>query len=316
MMKIILTAVLGSLLLFGACTKMQQGKWSYRRGNYQKAVTIFEDILKTEATNEMAKHYVVLARSGLMADRAAEAVEVENYEEAIGLVDQAIGLDPDNKDAQALLNTCIGKLTKTITKDLVLQGAWQKIVDLSGLILKHRPGNKSMIVTNAKAVFHAQKDRLNAHAILAIQKAYKEVPDNDFLKSKMSLLNETTGDFKRVYEAYRDAILAKNYDKWRSLLTPKHIKEVDVIVKEYIEKNDLVVKNVRDYFTELTKDPAKYESPQGAEIVCIEPLSSNHGFVHFNYNTLPKLLKMEIVSVDGSLKLHREEDSEIKKSDL
>jgi tetratricopeptide (TPR) repeat protein len=295
---------------------MQRGKWAYKRGNYEKAVKLFEALIRTETTNQAAKDYLVLAQAGVLAEEAVEAVSINDFEKAIHLLDRALGLDPMNQDARKLLNTSIEELTKTIVNEYVPNKMWARIVPISTLILKYEPDKKVIAVTHAKAVFEVEDKTLNYKSIMAINKSYQKVPDDAFLKNQMEVLENKTAKFKALFKRYQQALLEKDFNKWKSVIHTRYMKEVQVDVRNFIEKDDEKIKSIQDFFFELSKDPEKYGNPQGADIVCIEPVSSAQGFVHFDYKDLPKVLKMEIATDGGAIKLHREEDSEIKKYEL
>jgi hypothetical protein len=103
---------------------------------------------------------------------------------------------------------------------------------------------------------------------------------------------------------------------WRRFVHPRYMDEVDIIVERFVKYRDPKIKSEYDYFLEVAFDPERYGSPEGAEIVCVEPVSRSHAFVHFTYRKYNKVMKMEIVNHEGLLKLMQEEDSIIRKDDL
>ena len=309
-MKKILTVAL-SLLVLGACTKFQRGKWAYNHGNFQKAVSILEEAVKIGQDNPDVQKYLVVARAGLWTDQAAKAMASGDYNNALSRLDAALGLDPKNADAQTLLNGCITKIKETIQGDFIPGKRWDKVIAFTGLILKYRPDEPGLAPLNAEALFHNENDALNWRTIPAIEKAFAQAPDNGFLKEKSEVLAAKTQTFRDLFARYQSSLANKDYQGWGRLVSARNVSEANVDIKRLAENGDTEVKNLQDYFRVIALDPAKYGSPDGPRIVCVEPLSESHAFVHFKYATLPKVLKMEIVSEGGALKLHREEDSAI-----
>jgi len=303
-------------ILIFSCGKGQRGKRAYQNGDYRKAVTFLEAALQKNQNDEKAKRYLVLARSGLLTERSSRFLAANEFGNALVSIDQALSLDPKNKTARKIFEGSVEKISKHIEQKLIPDKAWPSIVKLSALILKYKPNHIRLAPIHAEAVFHAENDVLNAPAVLAIEKAYSISPENAFLREKHEIVVAKTSQFRKLFESYQSALIEEDYGTWKSLIHPRHLKEAQADVKRLAEGEDENIQTVRDYFFEISQDPQKYGNPDGAEIVCVEPLSSTHAFIHFRFSKLPKILKMEVTMSDGRLKLHREEDSEINKSDL
>jgi hypothetical protein len=131
----------------------------------------------------------------------------------------------------------------------------------------------------------------------------------------MEAINTLSLPFIVFFKDYQKALLTDNFSLWKNLINNRYMKEIEVDVFRLKERGESV-NTIQLFFKELAKLPAKYGNPEGADIVCIEPLSPNRGYVHFSYKNLPKILKMEVVREGGTFRIDREEDSEIKKAEL
>jgi tetratricopeptide (TPR) repeat protein len=297
------------------CTKMQRGKRAYRQGEYKRAQSFFEQIIKVDANNMEAQTYLLLTRSGLLTDTAAQLVKQGDFEDAVPFVEQAIVLDPENEDARTVLNTSLVSLESEIEKSFLPNKEWARVVKVADMILKYKPGEKMLLSPRAKAIYMGEKEIFNYKSVIAIKRAFAADPDDAFLNGKMEAINNQGRPFLLFFKEYQSTLLKDNFAQWKNLINPRYLHECEVDVSRLKERGE-PVNTVQLYFKELSKLPAKYGNPEGADIVCVEPLSADRAYVHFNYRDLPKLLKMEIVRQGGTFKIDREEDSEIKKTEL
>ena len=150
---------------------------------------------------------------------------------------------------------------------------------------------------------------------MAIKKALALCPDDPFLKEKMEAINNQSRPFIVSFKEYQKSLLTENYALWKGLINARYVHECEVDVSRLKERGE-PVNTLQLFFKELSKLPAKYGNPEGADIVCVEPLSAERAYVHFSYKDLPKILKMEVTRQGGTLKIDREEDSDLRKTEL
>ncbi|OGS36537.1 MAG: hypothetical protein A2293_10535 [Elusimicrobia bacterium RIFOXYB2_FULL_49_7] len=315
-MKNIIVVLLISLMSLAGCSKTAQGKRAYAKGDYKKAISLFEAALIKNGSNVTAGKYMALAHSGLRTDEAAALLQQGNQEEALALLDEAMGLDSANQDAQTLMKQTLQTVLNQISKEYLPSRAWDKAIAACNLISKYRPDDAQALLLKARAVYESEKGVANYKVILALQQAEKKAPKDPFVRMELDRVKGQTGKFAAIFAKYQDALIKKDFKTWKSIITPKFSADVDKIVQDFIKEDDPRLKNANDYFLELSGDPVKYNSPEGATVICIEPLSANRAFIHFIYKDYPKVLRMEAETIGNVLKLHKEEDSPIKKTDL
>src|SRR3989339_368107 len=153
MKHIPLFLILSLAFVFSACSNMDMGRRAFQHGKYRKAIRYFEKELKADCNNKEAQNLVILARSGLLADSAAFIMTQGKFEEGLMLVDEAMGLDPQNRDAATLLNNGVVELAAKIQKELIPARNWNTIIALTKIILKYKPDEKSIQVDYARAVY-------------------------------------------------------------------------------------------------------------------------------------------------------------------
>lgn len=297
------------------CSKLSRAKRAYRQGDYKKAQFLLEQVIKVDASNTQAQTYLLLTRSGTLTDTAAGLVKVGLFEAAIPLVEQAIVLDPENEDAKTVLNTALTALDEKISKELFPAQKWPQVVTLSDIVLKYKPGEKALLSKRAQAIFMNEHGILTYKSVMALKKAFALNPEDAFLKEKMDLINNESKPFIIFFKDYQKALLTDNFGSWKNFINSRYLKECEADVARLKERGESV-NSLQLFFKELSKLPAKYGNPEGADIVCVEPLSAVRGYVHFSYKNLPKILKMEIIRQGNGFKIDREEDSDIRKADL
>jgi tetratricopeptide (TPR) repeat protein len=314
-MRIVTVCLLCLGLALTGCTKLQRGKRAYRHGDYKKAQFLFEQVIKIESSNMEAQTYLLLTRSGLLTDTAASLLKTGNFEAAVPLVEQAIVLDPENEDAKTVLNTSLASLENQIEKELLPKKEWDRVINVADMVLKYKPGEKMLLMERAKAVYMGEKELFNYKSVMAIKKALALNPDDAFLKEKMEAITNQSRPFIVLFKEYQNSLLRENFGQWKGIINARYLHECEVDVGRLKERGE-PVNTIQLFFKELSKLPAKYGNPEGADIVCVEPLSADRAYVHFSYRDLPKILKMEISRQGGVLKIDREEDSDIRKAEL
>ncbi len=314
-MRSILLICLCVLLGLSGCSKLSRGKRAYRHGQYKKAQYLLEEVIQIESSNTEAQTYLLLTRSGLLTDTAAGLVKGGLFEYAIPLVDQAIVLDPENEDAKTVLNTALSSLELKIDKELFPKQQWASVMEAADMVLKYKPGEKKLLAQKAQAILMNERGILTYRVVMAVKKAYALNPEDAFIKEKMDLINNASKPFIIFFKDYQNSLITDNFGLWKSLINQRYMKECEVDVMRLKEHGE-PVNTIQLFFKELSKFPAKYGNPEGADIVCVEPLSTDRAYIHFSYKNLPKVLKMEITRQNSALKIDREEDSEIRKTDL
>lgn len=304
------------LLSLSACSKTARGKWHYKHGNYKKAEELLTRAINVDTKNTEASKYLVLVQAGMKTDEAAAKLKEGDLETAVSMLNEAIGFDSGNEDAKILLNQAVEQMMTQIDKTLIPGGQWDKILGYCGLMEKYRAENGPLAVARARAMFEKAKRLHTYEVVLALEKAAKLAPDNAWVKGELETVRQNSVKFAALFNKYQQTLLKKDFASWKSLLQPKYLVDAEAIVKRYVEKEDESIKSLKDYFNEMSGDPVKYGSPEGGKIVCVEPLSPTHGFIHFIYKDYPKVLRMEAEGAEGRMKLFREDDSEIKKGQL
>jgi tetratricopeptide (TPR) repeat protein len=308
--------MLAVALFFSACTNMESGRRAFKNGKYRKAIRYFEKDLKRDCNNKEAQNLVILARSGLLADSAAMIMTQGRFEEGLMLVDEALGLDPQNKDAATLLNNGVVELTAKINKELIPAQNWNTIIVLTKIIVKYKPDEKGIQVAYAQAVYERERRSLNTVSIMAIKKAFQAVPDDPFLKERMVAIDAAGKPFAKAFQDYEATLVKKDFTAWKRLTHSRFIKSAEDDIKRLKEKGDPTIKNLQAYFMAISNDPVDLGSPEGAEIICVEVKSPNSAYVHFTYKKSPKIFKAEVLNTGDGWKVDREEDSELKKAEL
>ncbi|OGJ93424.1 MAG: hypothetical protein A2487_16925 [Candidatus Raymondbacteria bacterium RifOxyC12_full_50_8] len=311
-MKKYLILAISLSLVCTACTKSQRGKWAFKRGNYQRAIELFEQVIATDLSNPTAQTYLPLAKSGMLTDEAARAINAGRMEEAVRLLDEAQALDPKNTDAKTLMQKAIESLALSIVNTLMPAKKWEEVVPVADIIIKHQPGRNALYGVKAEALFHAAKETYTSRNILAIQKAAGLLPGDAFLQARMQEISTRSPAFKNAFFAYLKALDSKNIGAWKGLLHPQYLTDVNADIKRFVQNEDPEIKDIGSFFKELCIDHEKNCGGEAVKIVCIEPLSGEHAFVHFMYKNTPKVMKIEMIKTGGSLKLYREEDSELR----
>ncbi|MFH0919418.1 MAG: hypothetical protein V1913_03580 [Fibrobacterota bacterium] len=310
----ILLALAFAFLLV-ACSNMDSGRRAFKNGKYRKAIHLFEKELTRDLNNKDAQNLIILARSGLLADSAAAIMATGRFEDGLLLVDEAMGLDPQNKDAATLLNNGVVELTAKIRKELIPARNWDKIITLTKIILKYKPDERGMHVHHAQAVYEREHQTLNTVSIMAIKNAFQVVPDDPFLKERRVAIDAAGKAYAKVFQDYENALIRKDFAAWKRLAHPRFIRSAEDDIKRIKEKGDASIANLQAYFLAICTQPADLGSPQGAEIICIEVKAPDDAYVHFAYKNSPKVYKTEVLKVDGAWKVDREEDSELKKTE-
>jgi tetratricopeptide (TPR) repeat protein len=311
-------AIVLACLLTVSCTKyskFDRGKEAYEKGDFKKAIPLLEEAYKLDGNNNMALSYLMLAKAGYYTDIAARGLKENDFEKVIIYATRALETDTKNQDARFLLDKGIQGLEDYINNVLIPKKDWSEIEKVCRLIMEYQPDNRTAIVTRGRAIFEKEYRAFNVKTIMALNKAYALHPDDKFLKRQIRALDSRTRDFKRLFLDYQRSLRKRDYWLWRRLIHPQYYRDVKEIVKRFAESGAEIT-TVRAYFKEIAKDPAKYGSPKGPRIICIEPVSAGKGFVHFDYKKSLKVLKMEISTASGLLKIRQEQDSEIKKAEL
>lgn len=311
-----LALVLAVAVLMTGCSKLDQAKRAYRKGDYRTAEELLYKHIKINANDTEAQNYLVLVQSGIITDTAAGLVKKGDIATAIPMLDRAIGLNDKNEDAKILLNTCVTSLSETILKTLVPAGRWAEVTSSMALIAEYRPDDPALASAAARAVVETEKGTPNWKTVLAVRRGLSKSPDDPFLKDKAAQLDAASKPFADAYVRFESAFLNKDFDVWKALSHPRYLRECEADVARLKERSDPNVKSVEDYFEAICGDAERYGAPAGSEVVCVEPLSPNRGFVHYSFPRLPKILKREFERIGGGLKADREQDSEIRKEDL
>lgn len=317
-MKNLLSLVLVLALMAGlaGCSKLRGGKRAYNKGDYRKAEELLNKHIKRFGNDLEAQKYLVLTQSGIITDSAAGLVKAGNLAAALPMLERALSLNDKNEDARNLLNTSVTSLTEKILNKLVPAGDWSEVLSTVQAVGKYLPDNPALASASARAVVETEQGRPTWKTVLAVRRGLLKVPDDPFLKPIQEKLDAASRDFMAAHLRLESSIINKNYKQWRGLLNARYSRECETDVKKLIERSDPYVRSVENYFEVITHDFEKYGAPQGSEVVCIEPLSPDQGFVHYTFPKLPKILKREFQRAGGALKADREQDSEIRLTDL
>lgn len=309
----VLAVGLCCLIGFSSCSKVQRGKWNYKRGNYKKAVMLLELAARNDASNVKAATYLVLAQSGLKTDQAAEKIKTGDFESSLALLNDAINLDPKNEDAHVLFKEAVEKTAAAIENAYLPAGDWKRVLSLCDAAEANNADNAAILISRAKALLQLEKGVHTYRVVMALEKASQKAPDDPFVKKELERVRAFSVPFAALFQKYQQALVTKNVAIWKSIIQPKYQAAAEAVVKEFADMKYDKIRNLNEYFNELCNDLTEYGSPQGGELVCVEPLSETHGFVHFTYTNLPKIIRMEIEPSGGVLKLYKEEDSPIVK---
>lgn len=316
MKKMALFLTLAMLLTAVGCSKLDRAKRAYKKGDYQTTIDLLSEFIKKNASNQEAQQYLLLAQGGILADSAASLHKANRFEEALAMADRALKINEKHEDARIILDASIKGIIARIERDLVPNNTWSGVLNMTSEVMKYRPNDPRMNVLYAQAVYELENKKLTWKAYLAIRKARAIASDNPLLNQLMTEYAQTTQPFESAFVKLQNAMIGKQYKNWRALASNQYLKECENDVARLKERNDPNVRSVEDYFKVISGDAEKYGNPKGADIVCIDVITPTRAFVHYTYNDLPKILKMEANGSGSAMKFDREQDSEIRKSEI
>jgi tetratricopeptide (TPR) repeat protein len=302
------------VLVFGLtnCSKMDRAKRAYKKGDYQKTIDLLSKYIKTNASNMEAQKYLLYAQGGLLADSAAALIKANRFEEALTFADRALRINDKNEDARILVDASLKGIIARIERDLVPNKVWSGVLNMTSEVLKYRNDDPRMNTLYALSVYELESKKLSWKSILALRKAQTMVKDDEQINSLLAQQAAAEKPFIAAFETLQNSFIQKNFKSWKSLASAQYVRECENDVKRLKERGDSNIKSLEDYFLAISGDAAKYGSPEGPSVVCVEVLNPSRAFVHYAYKDLPKNLKMEVYKTGSSFKFDREQDSEIK----
>ena len=296
---------------------LEQGQSSLQHGDYTIAKDSLQKVLEIDSSHQLAKDLLAKVRDSIQSrqreqkveyglERAAEALEAEQFEDALGWANEVLQMDPENEIAKQYKQTAIDKRDRVAEIQRHLDRAERLAAE------KDLPRAKAEL----QALLKIEPD--NSAALAMIDWVSRELADTERLRQVAEHLESARGHLaKRNYEKALE-VLDRARDPGVVNVEVETLTQQVRAAREKEEKHKLLLQRVAEIEEALSKgkldvaqkasDEAMHEfedEPQilklHAQVVRLLEANKKRGYVDEQLQSARVLVQKELFSSAAAL---------------